>query len=295
MLSEAEQVLVRYLDSSEAQTPKEESSSSHRRVICNTCRTSRSLYCPECLKILLPRDQWPEAIRNGKVRLPFGHLDIVLDDRRTSATGVQVATILQSVNAIFESSVSLFDKGKGDVLPSYDDSKEKGVYLLFPCASSEPLSSVLSSGRSLQKLVVLDCKWSRSSVRLDPSIAKLPRIHLDNAPQHSYYWRWHNAGDGMISTVEAIYFASWQAATALGWTQKDRHELVHLLWLFGLQRQHIRHKYEVEAGKSFPSELPFDMDGKEQRRALRRKHPLRKKQHKERAQELSTIQNATVP
>jgi hypothetical protein len=32
------------------------------------------------------------------------------------------------------------------------------------------------------------------------------RIRIGNPPTNSAYWRWHHAGDGCVSTIEATYF-----------------------------------------------------------------------------------------
>merc|ERR1719343_1370223 len=83
-----------------------------RRVYC--CKTSRSLYCPECCKVLVPKEFWPEHfIRqqcNERKRLsssfPFQFMDIVLGvkERRTSSTGIQMMCISNMVADAVESS-----------------------------------------------------------------------------------------------------------------------------------------------------------------------------------------------
>ena len=66
------------------------------RMSC--CNSSRSLYCPECFRLLIPLEDWPEAIREKRLRLPF-HLDILMDEkeRRTSATGLHLAILAQAM------------------------------------------------------------------------------------------------------------------------------------------------------------------------------------------------------
>ena len=36
----------------------------YTRVTCDTCNASRSLFCAECTRLLLPYDQWPQPIRD---------------------------------------------------------------------------------------------------------------------------------------------------------------------------------------------------------------------------------------
>jgi DTW domain-containing protein YfiP len=113
------------------------------------------------------------------------------------------------------------------------------------------------------RLVVLDCKWARRSIRLHPSIARLPRVHLDDPPAESYYWRWHNSGEGMLSTVEAVYYAAWQVGAELRWQQDRLEDLAALFWLFRHQRDAIRNWYEHGDGRYHPAPLPFTEAGKE--------------------------------
>jgi DTW domain-containing protein YfiP len=133
------------------------------------------------------------------------------------------------------SSYRLFDQALSDGIPDYQQPGQynEGTYLLFPDQTSVPLSSVVATRTSpLKRLVVLDCKWSNSSMRLHPHLAGLPKVHLDDAPESSYFWRWHSAGKGRLSTVEAIYHAAAQVAEQLKWSEEDQEQLVHLLcWL----------------------------------------------------------------
>ena len=172
-------------------------------------------------------------------------------------------------------SCCLYDIGSDDEIPNYSSTKDDGTFLLFPGPTSQPFSSIVnSSGASrVTRLVVLDCKWSRSSIRFHPSIADLPRVHLDRIPKHSFYWRWHNAGDGMLSTIEAIYYSAWDVATVHPDLSKDdRAKLVTLLWLFGLQREVIKKRYKEGKVKCFKHEpyVPFLEASKELNRSLRR-------------------------
>jgi ABC-type Zn2+ transport system substrate-binding protein/surface adhesin len=40
-------------------------------------------------------------------------------------------------------------------------------------------------------------------------------VHLEFPPHKSHFWRWHNRGDGMLSTIEAVYFAAREVSAAL--------------------------------------------------------------------------------
>lgn len=284
-MDEAEQALVGFLKDCAAQTELVDASQ-QRRVRCETCNASRSLYCFDCLRLLLPRKHWPPSLLDGSFRLPFG-VDLVLDDKRAASTGVQVATLLHCRAGLADAcGFRLIDVERGDTIPSYDDDdsrdqQEEDIFLLFPGPSSVSLSSVVpetetrcmpddASSPRRMRLVVLDCKWTKSSLRLHPSLACLRQVHLDPVPQRGYFWRWHSMpGEGRLSTVEAIYWSAWTTGRAMDWNEERLTSLLTLLWLFGWQRQAITKRYEQDA--SLPPHLPFTEDGKEYQRELRRR------------------------
>jgi hypothetical protein len=76
----------------------------------------------------------------------------------------------------------------------------------------------------------------------------------------------------MVCTIEAIYFAAWQAAGTLGWSKPEQHNLVHMMWLFGQQREVITRRFAANSTKKLSSHLPFTEEGKEYQRTLRRKN-----------------------
>jgi hypothetical protein len=155
----------------------------------------------------------------------------------------------------------LYDLERGDALPNFSGG---GTYILFPVpGESVPLASVASD---INRLVVLDCKWTKSSCKDRPELRGLPKVHLTNPPEESYFWRWHNAGPGMISTIEAIYYASLEIAERKeGMLKNERENLIHLLYLFAEQRISIQRSCQI-SGES----LPYGEKGKEKQRTLRR-------------------------
>lgn len=197
------------------------------RVLC--CSRKRCLYCPECLKILFLEDR-KEDVVESRVQLPF-KLDIALFDRRTSSTGLHAYMLLSESNhnkdhqlTVSGSTeydederVRLFDLERGKDLPDYSKQKDrKTTFILFPSKDSIPLSDV---AHNVSRLIVMDCKWTRTNPNYimskfnsqegdDDVIIK--KVHLSNPPSSSHYWRWHNAGEGMISTIEAVYCAAWE-------------------------------------------------------------------------------------
>ena len=263
------------------------------RMECPCCGASRKIYCYDCCEILLPptpeQERPPVGLtrrRGGNsskqdLQLPFA-VDLILDDRRASSTGVHAFTMLkvqttnngvQQDTAMGNGHHRLFDQPKGDGIPD-DYASQEGVYFLFPDKTSVGLSSVATKVR---RLVVLDCKWTKSFLRNDPRLASVPKVHLDHPPSDSFFWRWHTSGAGMLSTIEAIYFAAWDVAVQKEWTLERRQNLVNLLWTFGLQRAVIQGYYEKGKGHRLIPHMPFSEDGKECARRLRIKDTNKKK------------------
>ena len=150
-----------------------------RREFC--CGTSRSLYCPECFRLIAPS---LGGVSRSVKRMPF-LVDIILTDRRASSSGVHAAVLAKDF-------VNVIDYERGEELPLYKSHVErKDAYVLFPCNESVPIVSVANS---IKKLVVLDCKWTKTSIKDHPSITQLPKVHLSNPPLKSQFYRWHSAG-----------------------------------------------------------------------------------------------------
>lgn len=237
---------------------------SKRRIYC--CHSSRSLYCPQCTKILIPPEYWPSCYHTDPIlKLPFT-MDIILGwkERRTSSTGLQMIAISKTLSW---EDTQLFDMNRGDTIPSYAP-QDESTFVLFPQKGrSVSLSSV---AHKLQKLVVLDVKWSRSGiVQLDPALAELQTVHLEFPPRHSHFWRWHNQGEKMLSTIEAIFFAAVEVSVARGWSTEERERIIHIMWLFALQRHAIARQGPNTKAAANQKPLPFSKEGKDRQRAAR--------------------------
>ena len=232
----------------------------HPRVKC--CNSSRSLYCPVCCALLVETDHRPPPIS-----LPC-KLDIVLDEKnRAKSTGIHAKCLIDAQEGLATcvNECALYDIERGDALPDYNVSDSDGTFILFPVpGESVPLASVAAN---INQLVVLDCKWTKSSCKDRPELQNLPKVHLSEPPEKSYFWRWHSQGPGMISTIEAIYYASLEVSEHKRSIPKDEREnLIHLLYLFAEQRISIQRSCEESGGKT----TPFSEKGKEEQRALRR-------------------------
>jgi len=225
--------------------------------------------------------------------------------------------------------VTLYDLNRGDSLPKYsnpqadentktddNETSNEGTYVLFPQEGrSVPISRVANK---IKRLVVLDIKWTRSyNVKLFSAdhhkiniqqrshsggakkynplspLNDLPFVHLEFPPLKSNFWRWHNRGDGMLSTIEAIYFAAREVSVALEQgtrnfgedetvddtnrqqtfnlclTHDDEEEgFVDILWLFALQRSIIQER-NVQEGRP----VAFSEEAKALARSLRQQDP----------------------
>jgi len=69
-----------------------ENKRSYPRIHC--CGSSKSLYCTECQRLLIPKSEWPPSLLDGHLQLPFD-LDIILNDRKKSATGFHAVVLLK--------------------------------------------------------------------------------------------------------------------------------------------------------------------------------------------------------
>ena len=251
----------------------------------------------------------PAPVRRP-LRLPFD-LEIVLDDRKGkhswwrrtiqpncnqtsnpstpptmqgSATGLHAISLLTTRSSGL-GKVTLLDFSETEeIFPdAYNDVGDGSTYLLFPSIDSVPLESVAND---IETLCVLDCKWTKSRlIRKNEAFKRMKKVHLTHGPSESFFWRWHNQGQGMCSTIEAIYYAAHEVTgsdvLAGSWEAVDTNNLKHLLWLFGHQRARIREK--LPQG----THAPDSEEGKEWQRAMKKQNGTsRQHRHKEDAQRL---------
>lgn len=264
------------------------------------CGNSQSLYCKHCFRLLAPEEMLPQSVIDRRIllsgnedsesdpaparrplRLPFD-LEIVLDDRKGSATGLHAVSLLTTrESSLGLGKVSLLDFSETqEIFPdAYSDVGNGSTYLLFPSVDSVPLQSVAND---IETLVVLDCRWTKSRlIRKNEAFKQMKKVHLTHGPSESFFWRWHNQGRGMCSTIEAIYYAAHEMMMTGRWEAVDKNNLKHLLWLFGHQRARIREK--LPKG----TDAPDSVEGKEWQRGLKKqKGTSRQLRHKADAQRL---------
>ena len=221
----------------------------------------------------------------------------LIDLNRVDSAGTTMDSCDDNVNSRNGSNSSDYDDDYDD--HDYDDVET--TYVLFPSPDSIPISEVASK---IKKLIVIDCKWSTTGGMRGVDIlrkvdgGKYSNVHkryqyvrLDSPPLHSLFWRWHHFdGHGMLSTIEAIYFAALEVhdarrratrskqsrsnstsfiapestinaaatidiasfstetggtLTAKAMTRRTTvttwESMMHIMWLFGLQRRLILH------------------------------------------------------
>jgi len=191
----------------------------------NCCGSSKSLYCTECLKLLIDPSYWPESILKGELKLPFD-LDIILYDNRRQCSSIHAMVLLNESlkhsstsvhdNPIDNSSplqtssgskmIHLIDIQRGDLVPSYYDNNTDDsstcTYLLFPSSDSVPLSSVANQVR---KLIVLDCKWTKCNT-LPKELQNLNKVmHLISLSSSIIYTEIHWMDSSYSYAVTMLY------------------------------------------------------------------------------------------
>ncbi|KAL7567594.1 hypothetical protein ACA910_017009 [Epithemia clementina (nom. ined.)] len=265
------------------------------RTMCSKCVTSRHVYCHDCALLVIPEEDWPDSVRNHTLQtcLPF-QLDILLDDRRSASSGVQMAALFHhaaaepaddATNSQHQQPspvVRFVELDRGQSIPDYGEDEDSiKTVLLYPGPGSIPLSSLLEgkAADTTLRLVALDCKW-RNSVRRAEKLSSLTMVHLDNPPSQSHYWRWHNAGPGCLSTAEAVFWAAWQLVSGDGMSaasncssrrEDNEQRLLDIMWLFAVQRSIILRRFHAEVRERVIPHLPFTDEAKEIARGYRRK------------------------
>jgi hypothetical protein len=154
--------------------------------------------------------------------------------------------------------VNLYDLNREDtILPRHN---KETTFVLFPQeGKSVPIYTVADK---IEKLIILDIKWTRSANALlfsnsnnnnnnnnkppgddghkttsrnnnddenNPllsSLGELQFVHLEFPPHKSHFWRWHNRGDGMLSTIEAVYFAAREVSIALQIQERQIQDII---------------------------------------------------------------------
>ena len=126
--------------------------------------------------------------------------------------------------------------------------------ILFPSPSSIPIDAPAVASK-ISRLLVFDCKWTKSISLQSPQFRSLTHVKLSNPPAESRYWRWHNGDPGFLCTVEATVVALYEATKNPDWVKG--------LYLFGLQRAAIKQNCD-ENDLGYPWDVTYKNEKRSQ-------------------------------
>jgi len=159
------------------------------RIEC--CGKNQRIYCNSCGKAF-------NSSTNPTLPSPPFEIEVIRHDKADQATGIQLKAL--DVASVVDYSS---DDENNNPQKTYD---ENTTYILFPSASSQPITDP-SVSANIKKLLVFDCKWTKSISLQSPAFKNLKHVKLGNPPPESRYWRWHNGDPGFLCTVEATVVA----------------------------------------------------------------------------------------
>ncbi|TMW66399.1 hypothetical protein Poli38472_004164 [Pythium oligandrum] len=233
------------------------------RALCATCEHNYKFYCPKCC---VPVGV-PENATVPSLVLPL-QVHIWFQDKLKKSTAPHAKVLApQDVEIV---NYPLDDDRQKEL--QYD---RESVVVVYPTNYSETMPEMTPTDLAKVKtLVFIDCPWQKAPVILqDPKLENLRCVKLAVPPSESKFWRYHQAGAGCVSTIEAIQLmledytkAMKQAGLPLRAGSEDT-DVSELLFFFHLLYSHIADRYEKD-----PKQLrkpPMDENEKERQRQLR--------------------------
>ncbi|RLN96036.1 hypothetical protein BBJ28_00020406 [Nothophytophthora sp. Chile5] len=233
-----------------------------QRLPCTSCQRSYKFYCPKCY---IPLGV-PEDAAVPTLTLPL-QVHVWFQDKVKKSTAPHAKVLApRDVEIIPYPPVN-----GSDVLPTY--TREDAV-VVYPSFESETLDKItVEELRTIRTLVFIDCPWQKAAaIMMDPAISSLRCVKLAQPPQESNFWRYHKAGAGCVSTIEAIKLMLEEytsAATRAGITLpagSETAQLSDLLFFFNLQFTRIVEHFENEGNPN--RKPPMEADEKERRRIM---------------------------
>ncbi|KAF4323273.1 hypothetical protein BBO99_00001547 [Phytophthora kernoviae] len=240
-----------------AQQPK-----AWQRLPCTSCQRSYKFYCPKCYIPL----SVPEGVTVPSLKLPL-QVHVFFQDKVKKSTAPHAKVLASDdVEIIPYPPV----KG-GHPLPTYTREDTVVVYPSFEAETLEEISA--EELLRIRTLVFIDCPWQKAPVIMtDPALNNLRHVKLAQPPKESNFWRYHKAGAGCVSTIEAIQMMLEEytaAAKKVGIKLSggsENTQLSDLLFFFKLQFARIVEIFDKEADPS--RKPPMDADEKERRRLM---------------------------
>ncbi|KAL4138821.1 hypothetical protein KRP22_002499 [Phytophthora ramorum] len=237
-----------------AQQPK-----AWERIPCTSCQRSYKFYCPKCN---IPLGV-PQSVTVPVLKLPL-QVHVWFQDKIKKSTAPHAKVLApQDVEIIPYPPAK--DK---DALLSY--TRETAV-VVYPSFEAETLEEIKAEElRDIRTLIFIDCPWQKAPVIMtDPAIANLRHVKLAQPPKESNFWRYHKAGAGCVSTIEAIQLMLEEytvAAKKAEITLPEVSKLSDLLFFFKLQFKRIVEQFEDESNPD--RKPPMEADEKERRRLM---------------------------
>ncbi|KAE8891007.1 hypothetical protein PF005_g14140 [Phytophthora fragariae] len=232
------------------------------RLPCTSCQRSYKFYCPKCN---IPLGV-PEDVTVPSLRLPL-QVHVWFQDKIKKSTAPHAKVLAPQDVEIIPYPLAK----DGDKVPTYTHENAVVVYPSFEAETLEQISA--DELRDLRTLIFIDCPWQKAPVIMtDPAIANLRHVKLAQPPKESSFWRYHKAGAGCVSTIEAIqlmleeYVAAATKAEITLPEGSDASQLSDLLFFFKLQFTRIAEHFENDADPN--RKPPMDADEKERRRLM---------------------------
>nr|CCA27733.1 conserved hypothetical protein [Albugo laibachii Nc14] len=249
-----------------------------QRETCAICNTSCKFYCPTCC---IPMNA-PPNLTVPKIDLPL-QVYIYFRDKVKKSTAPHAKVIAPRHSHIIPMTTT-------SEFPAFDATKTLVVY---PTNTAENLFQLNAADLSkIENLVFIDSSWKKApSVLQHSSLSNLRCVKLAHPPAQSKFWRYHEAGEGCISTIEAIemmlqeYLLAISTANINLDTSISSSEISKLLFIF-------KQIYSTIASKHEHDILPMHEQSKENRRRHRSQKDIgkiRKAEYKARKIERNSI------
>ncbi|KAJ0392373.1 hypothetical protein P43SY_011877 [Pythium insidiosum] len=254
-----------------AATEQSAPGTSWTRAQCPTCEHSYKFYCPKCC---VPVGV-PAGTAVPSLVLPL-QVHIWFQDKIKKSTAPHAKVLAPQDAQIVPYPLSESDNASLD----YDRDR---VLVVYPTNHSETMPEMTAEDLSkVNTLVFIDCPWQKAPVILqDPKLEGLRCVKLATPPAQSKFWRYHQAGAGCVSTIEAIqlmledYTKAMNAASLPLRAGSESTDLSDLLFFFKLLYSHIAETYEKDPRQN--RKPPMDEHEKERQRMLRHQKEAGKK------------------
>ena len=215
-----------------------------QRQPCPRCKKSSQFYCTKCLVVVGNAPQ----VTIPALDLPV-QIHIMFRDRWFKSTSVHAQLVAPNHVQIYQFP---------DEIPQYFCAENAVV--VYPSPDATCLESLVTTTTTrIDHMIFIDSPWQQAkNITLHESLAHLPRVKLKNPPEYSAFWRYHGAGKGCVSTVEAIRWMleEYNQVYELGYPSETYFE--DMLFFFNLIRQQIERRG-----------IPVDEAVKEQYRQMR--------------------------